>query len=79
MDCGTALAKQARLNPYGEALRRPVFARPRAPAPAAVEKSGPRFGFACKPLNNLDPRKKEAWNSLPLVLIFLPNDLEFPS
>ena len=35
MDCGTALAKQARLNPCGEALRRRVFARPRAPAPAA--------------------------------------------
>ena len=32
MDCGTALAKQARLNPSGGALRRRVFARPRAPS-----------------------------------------------
>src|SRR5271157_5057520 len=83
MDCGTALAKQARLNPCDEALRRCVFARPRAPAPAAEgrfgEKSGSQFGFARKPLNSLDSRKKEAWISLPLALNFLPNDLDFPS
>src|SRR5271157_652653 len=82
MDCGTALAKQARHHPCGEALRRRVVARPRAPAPAAEgrvgEKSGSQssqFGFARKPLNSLDSRKKEAWNSLPLALNFLPNDL----
>ena len=49
MDCGTALAKQARLNPHGEALRRRVFAPPRAPAPAAAglftEKSGSQCNF----------------------------------
>ena len=181
MDCGTALAKQARLRPCGEALRRRVFARPRAPASAAEgrlgEKSGsqcfgsesgqpidkprfwarkwiwisfspawisfslgldflqpgleflqpglefvpggqggptqaPPFGpggseatasrmasgprdrpawgsrsqrfggserFARKPLNSPDLRKKEAWISFPLALIFLSNDLDFPS
>jgi len=81
--CGTALAKQARLHPRGEALRRRIFARPRAPAPAAEgrvgENSGSRFGFARKPLKRPDSRKKEAWNSLPLALNFLPNDLDFPS
>ncbi len=46
MDCGTALAKQARLSPNGEALRRRAFARPRALrwaaevfAPQALEKA----------------------------------------
>ncbi len=77
MDCGTALAKQARLNPCDEALRR-VFARPRAPAPAAAgrvgEKSGSQFGVARKPLKRLDSRKKEAWISLPQALNFLPNE-----
>ncbi len=81
--CGTALATRARLNPYGEALRRRIFACPRAPAPAAEgrvgEKSGSQFGFARKPLKRPDSRKKEAWISLPLALNFLPNDLEFPS
>src|SRR5271165_4998947 len=38
-----------------------------------------QFGFARKPLNSLDSRKKEAWISLPLALNFLPNDLDFPS
>ncbi|HME83331.1 MAG TPA: acylphosphatase [Roseiarcus sp.] len=71
MDCGTALAEQARLHPCGEALRRRSFARRRAPAPAA--------GFARKPLKSHDSRKKEAWISLPLALNFLPNDLDFPS
>src|SRR5271165_7540913 len=71
MDCGTALAEQARLHPCGEALRRRSFARRRAPAPAA--------GFARKPLKSPDSRKKEAWISLPLALNFLPNDLDFPS
>jgi len=83
MDCGTALAKEARLNPYGEALRRRIFACPRAPAPAAEgrvgEKSGSQVGFARKPLKRPDSRKKEAWISLPLALNFLPNDLDFPS
>ena len=146
MDCGTALAKQARLNPCGEALRG-RFARPRVPALAAEGRFGetaarnvtlkvipttaganstassrgamrsiacrrmvqlaaslappgasfetPRvarllrtraawelpsqFGFARKPLKWPDSRKKEAWNSLPLALNFLPNDLDFPS
>jgi hypothetical protein len=40
MDCRTALAKQARLHPCGEALRRRVFACPRAPAPAAEGRVG---------------------------------------
>src|SRR5208282_1785717 len=83
MDCGTALAKEARLSPYREALRRRVLARPRALAPAdegrVGEKSGSQFGFARKPLKSLDSRKKEAWNSLPMALDFLPNDLDFPS
>jgi hypothetical protein len=83
MDCGTALAKQARLHPYGEALRRRIFARPRAPAPAAEgrvgEKSGSQSGFGRKPLKSLDSWKKEAWISLPLALNFLPKDLDFPS
>ncbi len=83
MDCGTALAKQARLHPYREALRRRILARPRAPTPAAAgrvgEKSGSQFGVARKPLKRLDSRKKEAWISLPLALNFLPNDLDFPS
>jgi len=78
----TALAKRARLNPYGEALRRRIFARPRASAGrrgSSAEKSGSQFGFAHKPLKSLDSRKKEAWISLPLALNFLPNDLDFPS
>ncbi len=83
MDCGTALAKQARLHPYREAFGRRLFARPRAPAPTAegrvAEKSGPQFGFARKPLKRPDSWKKEAWISLPLALNFLPNDLDFPS
>ena len=83
MDCGKVLAKQARLHPYREVLRPRIFARPRAPVPAAAgrvgEKSGSQFGFARKPLNSPDSRKKEAWISLPLALDFLPNDLDFPS
>src|SRR5271166_334075 len=83
MDCGTGLAKRARLNPYGEALRRHMFARPRAPGPAAEgrigEKSSSQFGVARKPLKSPDSRKKKAWISLPLALNFLPNDLDFPS
>ena len=83
MDCGTARATRAQLNPYGEALRRRAFARPHAPAPAAEgrfgEKSGLQFGFARKPLKSPVSRKKEAWISLPLALNFLPNDLDFPS
>ncbi len=83
MDCGTALANQARLNPYGEALQGRAFARPRAPAPAAEgeseRKSGSKFGFARKPLKSPDSRKKETWILLPLALVFLPNDLDFSS
>ena len=44
MDCGTALAKQARLSPYREALRRRIFARPRALAPAAEGRVGEKSG-----------------------------------
>jgi len=44
MDCGTALAKQARLHPYREALRRRIFARPRAPTPAAAGRVGEKSG-----------------------------------
>jgi len=69
VDCGT----EARLNPYGEALRRRVFARPLAPVPAA------EGGFARKPLKSPDSREEEAWILLPLALNFLPNDLDFPS
>src|SRR5271166_6680557 len=79
MDCGTAPATRARLNPYGEALWRRVFARPRAPAPAAegrfAEKSASPFGFARKPSKSPDSRKKEAWIFLPLALEILPRTL----
>src|SRR5208282_5645248 len=79
MDCGTALAKQARLHPCGEALRRRIFARPRAPAPAPAPRGESERKAARKPLKRPDSRKKEIWISLPLALIFLPNDLDFPS
>ncbi len=76
MDCGTALAEQARLNRYGEALRGAsslVHARRRPPPRGETE------GSARKPLNSLESRKEEAWISLPVALIFLPKDLDFPS
>jgi len=60
MDCGTALAKRARLRPCGEALRRRVFARPLAPVPA---RRGAEGGFARKPLKSPDSRKKETWSA----------------
>jgi hypothetical protein len=82
----TDLAKHARRIPYGEALRRRIFARPPAPAVGGRvgQKSGSQFGsldsgFARKTLKSPDARKKEAWNSLPLALNFLPYDLDFPS
>ncbi len=77
MDCGTALAKQARLNPHGEALLGSTSRRP--PRGESERKSGSQFGFARKPLNNPDSRKKEIWISLPPALDFLPNDLDLPS
>jgi len=76
MDCGTALAEQARLNRHGEVLRGAssnVQARWRRPPRGESER------FTRKPLNSLDSRKKEAWISLPLALNFLPSDLDFPS
>ena len=85
MDCGTALAKQARLSPYREALRRRTFARRRAPRAAAEGRVAEKrlaisqFGSAPKALKRLDSRKKETWSSFPLALNFLPNDLDFPS
>ena len=67
------------VNPRDEALRRCVFARPRAPAPAAegrfAEKSASPFGFARKPSKSPDSRKKEAWIFLPLALEILPRTL----
>src|SRR5271165_5849980 len=68
MDFGTALARQAWVNPYGEALRRRVFAPPGADAVAEGrigEKSSSQSGVARKPLKSPDSRKKEAWISLP--------------
>src|SRR5271165_7279087 len=44
MDCGRA--KQARFNPYGEASRRRIFARLRAPAPAAEGRVGEKKRLA---------------------------------
>ncbi len=49
----------------------------RAPAPAPRGESERKA--ARKPLKRPDSRKKEIWISLPLALIFLPNDLDFPS
>jgi len=81
MDCRTALAKQSR----APSLWRGVAAAHRrmsmrAGAEGRVgEKSGSQSGFARKPLNSFNSRKKEAWILLPLALNFLPNDLDFPS
>ncbi len=44
MNCGTALEKQARLRPCGEALRGLIFARPRPSAPAAEGRFGEKSG-----------------------------------
>ena len=44
MDCGTAPAKRARLNPCGESLLRRMVARPRAPAPTAERRFGEKSG-----------------------------------
>jgi hypothetical protein len=55
---------------------------PKAYAEAAAEAARIRstqLGFARKPLNSHDSRKKAAWISLPLAWISLPNDLDFPS
>jgi hypothetical protein len=63
------------------ARRRGVLKAELAPgdAPESERRSGPQVGFPRKPLNSLDSRKKEAWITLPLALIFLPNNLDFPS
>jgi hypothetical protein len=47
-------------------------------APESERRSGSQVEVPRKPLNSLDSRKKEAWIPLPLALIFLPNNLDFP-
>jgi hypothetical protein len=76
MDCGTAPAKRARLNPCGESLLRRMVARPRAPAPTAdsERKAAPilQLGFARKPLKRADSVEERN-------LEFASPGFEFPS
>jgi hypothetical protein len=65
MDRGTVL-HEARARAHA-ARRQPWAAR------------NAQLGFARKPLNSHDSRKKEAWISLPLALDFLPYALDFLS
>jgi hypothetical protein len=90
MGYGTALAKHARLSPYGEARRRRIFARPRASAPAARRSKSERkalassqYEFDRKPLKRPDSREKQLgfrfpwlWISFLMIWMFLPRALE---
>jgi len=61
VDCGTALAKQARLRPCGEALRGRIFAGGRAPAPAAGGRVGEKSGSQYK---NSNSQARRQWGAV---------------
>jgi len=61
VDCGTALAKQARLRPCGEALRGRIFAGGRAPAPAAGGRVGGKSGSQYK---NSNSQARRQWGAV---------------
>src|SRR5271165_5633417 len=75
--CRRMVQLAASLAPPGASFETPRVAR--LLRTRAAWELPSQFGFARKPLKWPDSRKKEAWNSLPLALNFLPNDLDFPS